>query len=85
MISLQKYPVYMIREELGLSHVQIAREAGITPESVTAAVKSSQKNKRISAATALLILSVFNKHRTARNLPELQIADLDWKVRGYTD
>ena len=85
MINLEKYPVSLIRDELNLTQVQIAEEAGITPESVGIAVKSGKRKRTISKTTARLILSVFNKHREKRGLPALAITDLDWQVRGYAE
>ena len=85
MITFEKYPPYMLREELGLTNTQIARESHLTDETVRQAFKSTQRNKNVNKTTAYNILAVFNKHRAKRGLPELSIADLDWKVRGYTE
>lgn len=84
MITLQKLPPYMMREELGLSNVKIASEAGISVDTVTAVMKSAQNGKTINRSTATVVLHVFNKYRALKNLPPLEMSDLDWRIRGKT-
>jgi len=77
-ILTRKLKTNNVRAQLQLTQQQLANRANITRRVITRA----EAGLTISRITAFAMLNVFNAMRKDFGLPELEIDDLDWKIRG---
>lgn len=67
-----------VRAQLGLTQTQLAELAGITQK----VVSRGETGGAITRLSAFAMLNVLNQKRQEKNLPPLEIDEMDWKIRG---
>ena len=77
-VPLRKMRVSNARAELQLTQAQLAQLAHVA----RSVVFSAEKGQVISRLSAYAILNALNAVRAGKGLPELELADLDWKIQG---
>lgn len=77
-IPLRKLRVSNVRAELQLTQAELAALARVS----RTVVFYAEKGTVISRLSAYAILNALNVARANKGLPELELADLDWKIQG---